>query len=846
MRKSLPVLLTAALLCAAAVLAQKFEVFPLLRSAVRAGKQVDGSLLVVTQQLIRPWGEQTFLPGRPVDLAFDSNKSLLAVLNMESIQLVDGGTGVPQGEFKTKTTSYCGIAFRPGNHEIWASETTTKGTDSIFIGKLNAAETPDGSERIALPGHAVPAGIVFSPDGDTAYIALNRNNTIAIVDARTRSVKKEIPVGLAPFSVALSPAGDRLYVSNRGGHAPSPGQAQGFSSGAALATDKQTGAVLNGTVSVVDVNSGAVREVTVGRAPTGLALSPDGRTLAVANSHSDSITLIDTAKLTATAVSIPTWPEGLLGSEPVAVAFAPKGDRLYVAAATNNAVVVLDKKNGKFTPVGAVPAGWFPDAIALDREGNLRILNIKGRGNTDNGHGAYQSRAFEGSLLRIPAQLDARLAAATREVRAANNPKFEPAGGVQNLESLGIHHVFLIVKENRTYDQVFGDMPQGNGDAKLVMYGRDVTPNHHALAEKYVLLDNFYATGAMSFDGHQWLEQGFVSDNVERALTDSPRGYAWNLSDALDVSPAGFFWQHSARPLDVRVGGVLSLPAEWDPKTQTARDITEDDLHPWAEYWKHYLDGSWPGVVGSRAAVPALASVMDLRYPVNAMKITDQIRATVVEQELAEANKSGYLPDLLVFGMTSDHTMGTDPQSPTPSAMVADNDLALGRMVEAISKSRFWSTSLILVVEDDAQNGVDHVDGHRTVALAIGPSIRHNAVDSNFYTQLSMTRTIQDIFHIEPRTHFLKAARAMTSIFTAAGARDLSTYSALKPQIPLDTMNPPLAALNNRQLWAAKRSATMDWNHVDDVPTQILNQILWWDRKGYNSTVPPTRSSLKE
>ena len=298
------------------------------------------------------------------------------------------------------------------------------------------------------------------------------------------------------------------------------------------------------------------------------------------------------------------------------------------------------------------------------------------------------------------------------------------------------------------------------------MYGRDITPNHHALAEKYVLLDNFYATGAISFDGHQWLEQGFVSDNVERALTSHPRGYAWNLADALDVSPAGFIWQHAARPLEVRVGGVLSLPTEVDPATQTTRDISEDDLHPWEYYWRLYQQGKWAGAVGSRAAVPALASVIDPRYPVNAMKVTDQIRASVLEQELHEAEKSGRLPDLMVLGMTSDHTMGTTPGAPTPSAMVADNDLALGRIVEAISRSSFWASSLILVVEDDAQNGVDHVDGHRTVALAIGPSIRRGVVDSNFYTQLSMARTMQDILHIEPQTHFLKAARAMNSVFT--------------------------------------------------------------------------------
>ena len=447
-------------------------------------------------------------------------------------------------------------------------------------------------------------------------------------------------------------------------------------------------------------------------------------------------------------------------------------------------------------------------------------------------------------MMRLPQLTAAQLQVATRTVNDANNPHFEPAGGVQNLESLGIRHVFLLVKENRTYDQVFGDMRQGNSDPQFLMYGRDITPNHHALAEKYVLLDNFYATGAISFDGHQWLEQGFVSDNVERALTSHPRGYAWNLADALDVSPAGFIWQHAARPLEVRVGGVLSLPTEVDPATQTTRDISEDDLHPWEYYWRLYQQGKWAGAVGSRAAVPALASVIDPRYPVNAMKVTDQIRASVLEQELHEAEKSGRLPDLMVLGMTSDHTMGTTPGAPTPSAMVADNDLALGRIVEAISRSSFWASSLILVVEDDAQNGVDHVDGHRTVALAIGPSIRRGVVDSNFYTQLSMARTMQDILHIEPQTHFLKAARAMNSVFT--GDKDLSPYTALTPKIALDTMNPGLYGLAGKPLDAARRSAAMNWNHVDDVPTPLLNQILWWDNRGYDKTIPASVSSHRE
>jgi YVTN family beta-propeller protein len=827
-------------LTAAGLAADGLGLFQLLRSTVAPGKQPDGSWLVVTEQLVRPWGEATVIPGRPVDMAFDSRRYLLAVLNMSSVIVLDGATGVQTAELKTKTTSYCGIRFRPGDREVWASEATREGPDSIFIGRLTEAGGADGSERIALPGHPVPTGIAFSPDGRKAFVALSRDNAVAVIDVESRRVEAKIPVGMAPFAVLIAPGGDRLYVSNRAGAAPERGAEQAPSSGVMLATDRQTGAILNGTVSVVDLKTLTARNVIVGRAPTGIALSPDGRTLAVANGHSDSITLVDTVSLKTTDVAIRAIPEGVLGSQPVAVAFAPRGDKLYVAAAGINSIVVLDKRKGRYSVSGAIPAGWFPAGVALDRDGDLRVLNIKGVGNTDDRRGGHRSRAYEGSLLRIPAQIDTRLAAATREVRAANSPAFQAsAGGVANLPSLGIRHVFLIIKENRTYDQVFGDMSQGNSDPKFLMYGRDITPNHHALAEKYVLLDNFYASGAISFEGHSWLAQGFVSDNIERALISAPRGYAWNLADPLDVSPAGFFWQRAGRSLDVRLHGVLSLPAEWDAAKQAPRDINEDDLKSWTYYWQAYKQGTWRRAVGSRAAVPALAPLMATEYPVNSMKVPDQIRASVFEAELAEAEKSGQLPEIMVMGLTSDHTMGTDPKSPTPSAMMADDDLAMGRMVEAVTRSRFWPNSLVLIVEDDAQDGVDHVDGHRTVALAISPFLKRHAVDSNFYTQLSMIRTIQDIFGIAPRTRFLKAARSMNSLFVAD--KDLSPYQAITPGIALDEMNPPLKRLAGRRLWSARRSAAMDWNHVDDVPTQVLNRILWWDRKGYQAVMPQTR-----
>jgi YVTN family beta-propeller protein len=824
------------------VVALGIATVPAINSRALIGKQPDGSWLVVTQQVLRPWREQQFIKGRPVDLAFNANKSKLAILNLSGIELMDEDSGARE-QIKTRSTSYCGIAFRPGDKELWASEADPNGTGSLFVGALAPSGEPTGEQRIIFPGKAFPTGIAFSSDGLQAFVALNNRNTVAVVDAVAKTIVREIPVGLAPLFLQLSPDGKTLFVSNRGGEAAAAG-AYGFSSGTPMATDPGTGAVLNGTVTVVRLADFSSRQVTVGRAPSSVAISPDGTTVAVANSHSDSVSLIDTATLRTSTVDILTFPDGLLGTVPVSVVFSADGERLYVAAALNNAVVVLQKQGSTYLEAGAIPAGWFPGALAFDRNQDLVVLNVKGDGNTNDGKGGHNTHSYEGSMMRLPQLSQAQLQTATSTVETANNPHFGPAGGVRNLGSLGIKHVFLLVKENRTYDQVFGDMRQGNSDPAFLMYGRDITPNHHALAEKYVLLDNFYASGAISFDGHQWLEQGFVSDNVERALTSHPRGYAWNLSDALDVSPAGFIWQHTVRPLDVRVGGVLSLPTELDPATQTARDISDDDIHPWEFYWRLYQQGKWAGVIGSRAAVPALASVIDPHYPVNAMKVTDQIRASVLEQELREAEKSGHLPDLMVLGMTSDHTMGTAPGAPTPAAMVADNDLALGRMVEAISKSSFWPSSLILVVEDDAQNGVDHVDGHRTVALAIGPTIRRGVVDSNFYTQLSMARTMQDILHIEPGTHFLKAARAMNSVFTAN--KDVSTYTALTPKIALDTMNPALHSLSGKRLDAARRSAAMNWNHVDDVPTPVLNQILWWDNRGYNQALPASRASPSE
>jgi hypothetical protein len=500
---------------------------------------------------------------------------------------------------------------------------------------------------------------------------------------------------------------------------------------------------------------------------------------------------------------------------------------------------VLHETAGQWKVSGAIPTAWFPTAIAVAADGSLRVLNLKGTGNTADKKGTFNSRQYQGTLERIPAPTPAQVSAGTREVKAANAPKLEPAGGIANLSSLGIRHVFLIVKENRTYDQLLGDIGKGNSEPKLAMYGREITPNHHALAEQYVLLDNFYTGGAISFDGHQWLMQGFVSDYVERAFAASPRGYAYNMADALVVAPTGFFWQAAAKPLDVRIYGEFQLAARWDPQTQNTVDLDQTEDLSWTTYWQAYKENRWQNLVGSRSGVPALAKYVDKRFPYPTLSINDQIRTEEFVREFTEFEKNGNLPNLIIMSLNSDHTNGTKPGTPTPRAMVADNDLALGRIIEAISKSKFWAESLILVTEDDAQDGVDHVDGHRTLGLAIGPRIRRNALDSNNYNHTSMIRTIQEIFRIPQKTRALEAARAMTSIFTAKA--DLTPYEHLVPGVALNEMNPPLKALAGRPLWGARQSIAMNFKDLDDAPPETLNRILWWDAKGWDTPYPKLR-----
>ncbi|HXA52949.1 MAG TPA: YncE family protein, partial [Candidatus Acidoferrum sp.] len=368
MRKALVIIPVTAVL---ALVAQQTQLFPVLKSTVLLGKQ-PGFYLVANNQLLRPWGELTTIPGRPVDMTFDSQHRFLAVLNTRALLLLDPNTGAKLGEVTAHSTSYAGIAFRPGDRELWASETSRGATDAILIAPLDELGKPGEPVRIELKGHPVPTGIAFAPDGKTAYVALSRNNTLAVIDTQTRGVKEELPTGLAPFGVVAT--GDRVFVTNRGGRRPDNGEPSAPSSGTMILSDPVTGSAKSGSLSVLDVKTGKIRDVPVGLAPSQMALSPAGDLLAVANGHSDSVSVVRTTTLDRTDVKIPTYPDTAFGSQPIAVAFAADGKRLYVACGGNNAIAVVVLSGKTWKVAGAVPTAWFPTALALGREGALRVL----------------------------------------------------------------------------------------------------------------------------------------------------------------------------------------------------------------------------------------------------------------------------------------------------------------------------------------------------------------------------------------------------------------------------------------------------------------------------------------
>ena len=848
------------------------------------GRSETGNLVTPINQIVTPYGKQIDLPDlRPQAIALSPDGKLLVTSGKtaELIVLDPVAANIRQrvalpADVATKTEpkpeqtngappvdekgqlSFTGLIFSPQGDRIYLSN--VNGNIKVFAVDATGNVTPErslGLPKADAPRRKVeiPAGLAISQDGAKLYVALNLSNKLAELDTSTGEVLRSWDVGVAPYDVLL--AGDKAFVSNWGGRRPDASSVTGpAGQGTLVRVDPVRFIANDGSVSVIDLTKNAVLEpILVGLHPSGMALTPDGRTLAVANAASDTVSLIDTATLkvvrTAWTKENPAVP---FGASPNALAFDAEGERLYVCNGTMNCVSVLELENEAVEFEGMIPVGWFPGAIAYDAARQaLYIANIKGlspgRPNASTMRTEFNSHQYYGSvsLFEIPnKQKPLELSAdVIRNCRmpaildAAKKPRpNQPARPIPERigEPSTIQHVIYIIKENRTYDQVLGDLPQGNGDPSLCIFGREVTPNQHRMVEQFVLLDNTYCSGILSADGHQWSDSAFATDYMEKSFADFPRSYPDGMDDtdidALAYSPAGFIWDNAlAHKRSLRVYGEFAITdSKW-------KDPQRKGRLKFLDYFNDFQNKTGLIEISSRPAIESLRPHLCTSTVGWSMDIPDVFRAAQFIRELKDYERQGKFPNLVVICLPNDHTSGTKAGSPTPAAQVADNDLALGQIVDAISHSPFWKKSCILVIEDDPQAGWDHVSGYRTTAYVVSPFAKRKQVVSTQYNQTSILRTIEQILGLPPMNIMDASATPMSDCFT--DAPDFTPYDVVPNNVPLDQMNPEPAAINDPLLKQfAEKSATLPLEEIDRCPEDLLNRILWHAQRGSQAEYP--------
>jgi Phosphoesterase family len=675
-----------------------------------------------------------------------------------------------------------------------------------------------------------------------------------------------------PIASVLSADGAVAWVSVFGGPKPTRGQrraTQCCDPAAEPVRVDARGIAMPGTVERIDVVSGSVtHRVTVGTHPTGLAWDQSRQRLYVANGNSDAISIIDTKNnMLAGTLAIAPFRERRIGLSPTAVALSPDGGTLYVTLGSANAVAMYDVRGASGALRGLIPTGWYPSSIDVSADGATLAVGTlfgvgAGTGRTSGKDGRYVF-AERGTLNVIPVPDDAALTAFTTSVAENNRyhlasgpaaPSTAPRANVvaravpeRPGEPSLITHVVYIIRENRTYDQILGDIGKGASDSSLTMYGRQVTPNAHALSEQFVLLDHFFASGGNSADGHNWLTQSLETVYPMWPLY-SGRSYPSEGNDPLTYSSGGFLWE-SAMATGKRVvsfGEYAPAPSDSVPAMRARLMAMFRDS---ARYTRALARRTLAATYNTRSEIPSLDRILVREYPGWTQEVPDVVKADVVIEHLAEWEKAGSMPNLSLIVLPNDHTQGTSPGWCAPAACVADNDLALGRLVEALSHSSFWKSMAILVVEDDAQNGVDHIDGHRTVALVASPYARRGVIDSMFYSQPSMVKTIELMLGLPALSLFDLVATDMRASFIAQGDEpDFTPYTALQPRQSLYDVNVRVGDITGPDAGprraAALASARMNFRDPDAAPTERLNRILWNDAKGWRVPYPQVQRSL--
>ena len=617
----------------------------------------------------------------------------------------------------------------------------------------------------------------------------------------------------------------------------------------------------------VDLVKGQVTTVIpVGRHPTGMAWDQRGDRLYVANGNSDVVSIIDTRRdAVAGSIAIAPFRERGIGLAPTAVALSPDATTLFVTLGGANAIAVYGLAGGQLR--GLVPTGWYPTSIDVSADGHtIAVGSLFGVGSGNGQISGLTGRyvhSYRGSVNVIAVPSEAELVAYTTSVAQNNRLTLRtdsagpaltarrnvPARAIPERpgEPSLIDHVVYIVRENRTYDQVFGDVGKGASDSSLVQYGRDVTPNAHALAERYVLLDHFFASGGNSADGHNWLTQGIETEYPMWPLYTG-RSYPSEAVDPLAYSSGGFLWEAAqAKGKTVSIFGEYAPSPGWDSAAVRSTMLAQyRDSQPHnSAFFRRQL----AKLYNTRAEIPSLDRALVRDYPSWTMTVPDVAKADVFLEYLREWESRRSMPNLVLIILPSDHTNGTNPGWCTPKACVADNDLALGRIVAGLSHSSFWKSMAILAVEDDAQNGVDHIDGHRTVALVASPYAKRGVVDPTFYSQPSMVKTIELILGLPALSLFDLVATDMRAGFIGPDeSPDFTPYTVLEPKQSLYEVNQQVGLITGphaaeRRL-AALESARMNFHDPDAAPSERLNRILWHDARGWDVPYPAVKRSL--
>jgi len=788
--------------------------------AARPGRQPNGATLLPNGWRIAPAGKSVMIGDLPLNMVMSPDGRFVVVTNngwtKPTLNVFDTKLEGVVGRTMPLDNAWLGLAWSKDGNRLYAAGAAE---NSIYEFSWAAGGlTEAGRISIGLPERRTGAeflnagfvgGLAAAPDGKTLYAIQVFGQALSAVDLQARAEVKKVSLPAEPYTVTVSADGRTVFVSLWGG---------------------------SKVLMFAGDTLAPLGEVAVGPHPNAMVLSKDGSRLFVACANTNAVWVIDVAARAAREqISVSLYPNAPVGSTPNALALSPDGGTLLVANADNNTVAVVDiEKPGASEVEGWVPVGWYPTAVMFSRDGShFYVLNGKGttsepnvRGPQPNAvapAGRYTGNIFQGTISIVPTPDRAALAAMTRRVLTLTpykeatrlapadapigNPIPRRVGG-----SSPIKHVFYVIRENRTYDQVLGDIPRGNGDPSLTIFGEEVTPNAHAIARDFTLFDNFYVDAEVSYDGHAFSMGAYATDVVEKLW---PTNYGGRGTPYL--SEGGFTMRDQY--------GNFSAPPQgyiWDFAKRAGVSVRS-----YGEF------ASWTRPGGAvRADVPGLEGLVHPSFPPFDLAIQDQRRVDIWLEDFQKFERDGTLPQLSIIRIGNDHTRGTTRDAWTPRAMVADNDLALGRIVDAISHSRYWKESAIFVLEDDAQNGPDHVDAHRSILFAVSPFSRRRTVDSTLYSTTAVLRTIELILRLPPMSQYDAAATPMYKAFQPVP--DLTPFSARPARIALDEKNDWSAP-------GARASAAMNFRDADRTPELELNEIIWQSVRGAGSVMPPPR-----